>query len=760
MMKREPPILADLVFLGGGHAQVAAIKHFIMKPVPGLRLTIVTSQIRTPYSGMLPAFVEGVWQNDDIHIDLSYLACLANARLIISSCTGIDPNNKMLFFANRPALHFDILSINIGGQPDVDAIPGAREFSIPVKPIGKFQRSFSDFATRTSPGQIGIIGGGAAGCELALALDRHFKNRSQTTKLTLYSRSQTLLPGMAPQAGLLMLKALHAAGISICLGKEVVSVEKQSLCLADDQQHDCDVCFLVTPVRPPDWLKQSGLDLDNNGFIAVRSTLQTRRYPFIFAAGDIASLDGVARPKAGVFAVRAGPVLARNLRLFIDGKPLTRWRPQSQYLAIIGTADGEAIACRGRVAVKSSLILTWKRWIDRRFMTQYQKIAMPTPVAPRPFAGLTAPSYDDPALAGIRCMGCAAKIGRDVLSNALGTARQAAIDAGADPALITFDNTGDDGMASDVGPIPSVPRNRQVVQSVDSLSEIISDPFVFGRIAALHALSDLYAAGAQPLSALAIITVPEASVTIQTNQLTQILTGALIALAEHGTRLVGGHTSEGSHLTAGFSVTGHAPKPKTINVGPGSYWLLLSKPIGSGIIMAGHMQGLAPTDGFDAAVSVMTQSNAAAADIFAENHVIAATDVTGFGLARHAENLMERIGLGRCDIDMQAIPLLEGVEPLARMGVTSSLVGSNKAATTLHPVTPDGAIPDWYDTILFDPQTSGGLLGVFAPDDAFEALSALERTNHRAAIIGVVQQQGNGIGIAGTLRLNPEDGAV
>jgi selenide,water dikinase len=760
MMNREPPILADLVFLGGGHAQVAAIKHFIMKPVPGLRLTIVTSQTRTPYSGMLPAFVEGVWQDDDIHIDLSYLARLANARLIVAPCTGIDPINKTLLFANRPALHFDILSINIGGHPDVDAIAGAGEFAIPVKPISRFQRKFSDFASRTAPARIGIIGGGAAGCELALALDRYWKNRGQTPQLTLFSRSQTLLPGMAPRAGLLMLKALHAAGVSMCLGKAVVSVEKHKLHLDDGEQHDCDACFLVTPVRPPDWLARSGLELDKDGFIAVRPTLQTRRYPFIFAAGDIASLDGFDRPKAGVFAVRAGPVLARNLRLFLYGKPATRWRPQFHYLALIGTADGEAIACRGRVAVKSSLMLTWKQWIDRRFMRQYQQITMPEPEAPRPFAGLTAPSSDDPALAAIRCMGCAAKAGRDVLSNALLSARQAAIDAGADPALIGLDHAEGDGLASDVGAVPAVPRNRRLVQSVDSVSEIISDPFLFGRIAALHALSDLYAVGARPLSALAIITLPEASVTIQTNQLTQLLSGAVIALAEHGVRLAGGHTSEGGRLTVGFSVTGHAPKPKTISARPDSCLLVLSKPIGTGIVMAGHMQGLAPAGGFDAAVSVMTQSNAAAADIFAKNHVIAATDVTGFGLARHAENLIERIGAGRCDIAMAVIPLVEGAESLARQGVASSLVGSNKAATTLHPPPPDGAIPDWYSPILFDPQTSGGLLGVFAPDDALKALAALKRTNHRAAIIGVVHQQGHGIGIVDTLRPNPEDGAV
>ena len=341
MKNREPPILADLVFLGGGHAQVAAIKHFIMKPVPGLRLTIVSSQTRTLYSGMLPAFVEGAWHDDDIHIDLSYLARLANARLIVASCTGIDPNNKMLFFADRPALHFDILSINIGGQPNVNAIPGAREFSISVKPVSTFHSSFLEFATRGSPGRIGIIGGGAAGCELALSLNRYLKNRGQTPKITLYSRSQSLLPGMAPRAGRLMFKALLAAGISICLGKAVVSVQKQRLYLADDQSHDCDFCFLATPVRPPGWLAHSGLDLDNEGFIAVHPTLQTRRYPYIFAAGDIASLDSVRRPKAGVFAVRAGPVLARNLRLFIDGKPVTKWQPQSQYLALIGTADGK-----------------------------------------------------------------------------------------------------------------------------------------------------------------------------------------------------------------------------------------------------------------------------------------------------------------------------------------------------------------------------------------------------------------------------------
>ena len=136
-MEREPPILADLVFLGGGHAQIAAIKSFAMNPIPGLRLTIVTANIRTPYSGMLPAYVEGVWDDDDLHIDLAHLAQFSGARLIVAPCNGIDADGRKLLFDDRPPLHFDILSLNIGSQPDLGAIKGAVDHVIPVNPFKK-----------------------------------------------------------------------------------------------------------------------------------------------------------------------------------------------------------------------------------------------------------------------------------------------------------------------------------------------------------------------------------------------------------------------------------------------------------------------------------------------------------------------------------------------------------------------------------------------------------------------------------------------
>jgi NADH dehydrogenase, FAD-containing subunit len=228
-MDRHTPILADLVFLGGGHAHVSAIKNFAMKPIPGLRLTIVTSGIRTTYSGMLPGYIEGVWQDEDIHIDLMHLAQFAGARLIVAHCTGLDVDEKTLFFDERPPLHFDLLSINIGGQPDVKAIEGAENNTIPVKPITNFQTSFDALLKAGLPKKIAVIGGGAAGSELALAINKRWNAHGVTPHITLYSRSSKLLPRMSPRAAHLMLKALYDAGVKLQLGRAVQKIEKTVL---------------------------------------------------------------------------------------------------------------------------------------------------------------------------------------------------------------------------------------------------------------------------------------------------------------------------------------------------------------------------------------------------------------------------------------------------------------------------------------------------------------------------------------------------
>ncbi len=763
-MKREPPILADLVFLGGGHAQIAAIKSFAMNPVPGLRLTIVTANIRAPYSGMLPAYVEGVWDGDDIHIDLAHLAQFSGARLIVTPCTGIDADGHKLLFNDRPALHFDILSINIGGQPDLAAIEGAADHVTPVKPIAEFQKAFDDLLASGLPNRIAVIGGGAAGCELALALNKRWRNHGALPQMTLYSRSTKLMPQMAPRASHLMFGSLLDAGIKLQLGRAVDKIDAGMIWFGDNTSDAFDACFLVSAVRPPRWLSKTGLALDDNGFIAVQPTLQSSSHSNIFAAGDIATISGSQRPRAGVFAVRAGPVLAKNLRKYLHGHALKRWSAQRRYLAIIGTADNGAIASWGHFGLKADGFLALKYWIDRRFIAKYQQLTMPNPPPPLPFGGLdtdidSGPDGDpsqrhcDPVFAAMRCLGCAAKASHTVLANALEDAVSMAVSNGADPALMP-----EAGIEADAAIMAPPPAGYQLVQSVDVISEIVSDPFMLGRIAAVHALSDLYAALATPTSALAIINLPEANLSIQTNQLTQILAGGLFALSEAGVKLNGGHTSEGGALSVGFSVTGHSKKKQAAvpvtAVSGDDLVLVLTKPLGTGVIMAGHMQLVAKGQWVDGAIRQMAASNQQGAKHFLRKGVFAATDITGFGLARHAQNLSLRLGASGCRLDLSSLPLLDGVLALLSSGIRSSLHDQNRAAVQIDASGLRGASGAQFDAhieTLFDPQTSGGLLGVFPRDAANRLVATLHKDGQIAAIIGRLDFTKAGVHLTGNM---------
>ena len=763
-MKREPPILADLVFLGGGHAQIAAIKSFAMNPVPGLRLTIVTSNIRTPYSGMLPAYVEGVWNDDDLHIDLAHLAQFSGARLIVAPCTGIDADGHKLLFNGRPPLHFDILSINIGGQPDIGTIEGAADHVIPVKPIAEFQKAFDHLLTAGLPNRLAVVGGGAAGCELTLALNKRWRDHGASPQITLYSRSTRLIPRMSPRASHLMFGVLLDAGIKLQLGRAVDKIDEGMIQFGDNTSDAFDACFLVSAVRPPRWLSTTGLALDNSGFIAVQPTLQSKSHANIFAAGDIATISGSPRPRAGVFAVRAGPVLAKNLRKYLYGQALKRWSAQKRYLAIIGTADSGAIASWGKFGVKADWFLALKYWIDRRFMGKYQQLTMPTPPAPRPFACLDADHasesggdsiqhHRDPVFATMRCLGCAAKASHTVLANALEDAVSLAVSNGANPDLMP-----EAGIETDAAIMASPPAGHQLVQSVDVLSEIVSDPFMLGRIAAVHALSDLFAVLATPTSALAIINLPEANLSIQTNQLTQILAGGLFALSEAGVKLTGGHTSEGGALSVGFSVTGHSKqKPPIVPVNGASgddLVIVLTKPLGTGVIMAGHMQLLAKAQWVDDAIQKMAVSNQQAATHFLTNGVLGATDITGFGLARHAQNLSLRLGARGCHLDLSSLPLLDGASTLLSSGIRSSLHEQNRVAVQIdasYLEDVSGTKFDAHIEMLFDPQTSGGLLGVFPRDNANRLVATLYKDGQTAAIIGRLDFTNVGVHLTGNM---------
>ena len=753
-MQTSHPIIGDLVLVGGGHAQIAVLKAFAMKPLPGLRLTLVTNSSRTPYSGMLPGYVEGLWQDEDLHIDLRHLAAAANARIIVAAVNGISADLQQIYFDDRPALSFDVLSINIGGQSNMTIIDGASNHAIPVKPIAKFQNHFETLISQKSsqnlPKKLAVIGGGAAGCELALALITRWRAETGVApELSLITDKDRLMPQMAPKAGNLVDKKLRESGAAILYGSRATTIDTDKLTIDSGKTIDFDVCFLVTQVAAPSWLADTGLDLDSDGFVMVAPTLQSTSHPYIFAAGDVATVSDNARPKAGVFAVRAGKFLARNLRRYILAESLISWTPQTDYLALIGTGDRRAIAVRGGIVMTGRLFWHLKCWIDRRFMKKFGNLSMPIAPPITHFAGLLkkqsseqdkfALSRHDPAFSSIRCLGCAAKASHQVLQVAMRDAVALAVKKGADQDLMPAA-----GLEADSAFLPATPGEFGWVQSVDILSEIVSDPFLLGEIATVHALSDIYASLSKPLFSSVIINLPEAELSIQTNQLTHILAGALLAHSQAGVRVVGGHTSEGGRLSVGFTVTGSSTSPpaKIVLDKNEDLQVILTKPLGTGVIMAAQMQLRADAGWVDDAIANMRHSNRQAAEIFLQNNAIAATDVTGFGLARHAQNLATRVGITGCTIDLAAIPLLDGVTHLFEAGILSTLHAQNQLAVTIHD---ENLQYKNRSSVLFDPQTSGGLLGVFSAKDAENAVTELIKTGCRAAVIGHLDQHFAGI---------------
>ncbi len=436
------------------------------------------------------------------------------------------------------------------------------------------------------------------------------------------------------------------------------------------------------------------------------------------------------REKAGVYAVRQGPPLAKNLRRALAGRRLRRAVPQRHALALIGTGDRHAVASRGRHEAYGAILWHLKEWIDRRWMRRYTELPV-----------MTAEGGEE----DMRCGGCAAKVPAEVLGRVV-----ARLDAAASDAVAIGLGSPDDAA------LLSFPGAPPLLQTVDFFRAMVSDPYLFGRIAATHALGDIYAMGGLPDTALAIATLPPARPAIVEEDLFHMLKGGTEVLEAAGAVLVGGHSAEGAELALGFAVTGR-PRPGRLmrkgGLKPGDR-LLLTKPLGTGVILAAEMRGRAAARSVEAAIAAMLQPAAAASACLASYGATACTDVTGFGLLGHLMEMLTASSTPELTVgarlDPEAIPALDGALALLAGGLTSSLHGANFAA--LAALVPGAAEPDpALVALLVDPQTAGGLLAGVPGESAALCLDELCRLGYRAAAIGVVVAGG----LAPLVRLDP-----
>ena len=729
MHTNSDPFQKDVVLVGGGHSHLHVLKKFGMKPQSGLRVTLISRDLVTPYSGMVPGLIAQNYKTDESLIDLRKLSKFAGARFIHASATNLDLSKRLISVDGRPDVRFDLLSLDTGSVPKSSDISGA-ENALPVKPINLFLKEQAEInkeiSDKSDNYNIVIVGGGAGGVELSLSLDQQLRSSNHSLiktpeKLSIFiiEGFSTLLPNFNKTARRKIIDVIKKRRITAITDTKINQINTDSVILSNGKILPADRTILVTNAEAPSWLADTGLALDRNGFIRIDKNLRSVSHPIVYATGDIASLENYDLPKSGVYAVRQGPYLAENLRRAAIEFPLKKYKPQKQTLALITTGDGRAIAARGSIMLSGKWVWHWKDWIDRRWIEKYQNL-------PQMSATKKSNGKDD-IIEEMRCGGCGAKVASTILHQALDR-----LPAQTKQGLVQGLESPDDAAVI----IP--PSGKALIQSVDQFRSFIDDPYIFAQIASNHCLGDIFAMGAKPHSALAAILLPHNNENIISDDLYQLLLGATKTLSEADAVLAGGHTGEGAEMAFGLTVNGYVDPEKIMRKGalkPQDI-LILTKPLGTGILFAADMQGKSRGDWIEQAITSMQRSLGPLVPILQKYRVEACTDVTGFGLLGHLVEMLNASNVS-ASLNLSSLPLLEGAAELSRQGIESTLKEDNQNAMTgYHKPISHNAYP-----ILFDPQTAGGLLFSISEDFAEECVAELIKTSAPdATIIGSVNE--------------------
>ncbi|MBM4003107.1 MAG: selenide, water dikinase SelD [Planctomycetes bacterium] len=728
----------DIVLLGVGHTNAHILRMWRMGALPGASLTCVSNFPIATYSGMLPGVLAGQYEPEQFEIDLVRLCAAARARLVLDSVVGLDRVNRMIQFASRPALAFDLLSIGIGSTPSDAGLAYRGEALLPIKPMQTFLerlRARCTHVMRSGAQKLRwvVVGAGAGGCEVAMCLPAACQRWFPGLPIegTIVTAADRIGNGLAAGTVARIERLFQSRSITVRTKLRVLEVGDDACRLHNGEQLPADLVIWATDARPPDLLERLGLSRDPRGFLRVRRTLQSVDDDHIFVVGDSASIDGESIPKAGVYAVREGPILWRNLLHAVTSTPMEEYVPQRDFLRLLNTGDWAGIGEYRGWSFAGEWVWRHKDRIDSRFMRMYQDYQ------PAEMNGSSAPADSAPTM---RCAGCGGKVAGSVLGRVLNR-----LEVPSHPQVeLGLERPDDAAIIRSVDP-------TSIAVTVDFFAAPLDDPYLLGRIATQHAASDLFAMGATPIAALAMATIPTGPAVKQEELLYQMLAGSLRELRRMGATLVGGHTIEGPALTLGFTMLGSVGQGRTKGQLKEGDCLLLTKPLGSGILLAAHQRAACRAAWMSGLVDAMLSSNQGPATLTGEFAVSGLTDVTGFGLAGHLLEMLRASGLA-AEITLSSLPLLHGVASCVGDGIQSTLAPANRAAEEeIRASEADRRRPEY--VALFDPQTCGGLLLGVTPDrvDAF-----IERCAHEFATtvarIGTVRRLDQQVGCRVSIR--------
>ena len=735
-----------VALLGIGHTNAHIVRMWKMNPIDDAQLVCISNHPVATYSGMLPGVLAGQYSTQQMEIDLVRLCASARARLILDSVIGLDVERQQIQFESRPPLRYDVMSIGIGSMPNQSGVDAKSSVLLPIKPMQTFLARLEKRVAKLQaiaderPLRVAVVGGGAGGVEIAFCLPKRIeailkKRRYPSCELHVFQAGSRLVPGMYESTAEMVKDQLAKRGIQVHFGRRVIKVRGKGVTLANPDRESTarsedssfmpmDLVLWATSATAPPLLANLGLPTDPNGFLRTKETLESVADHRIFVVGDSGTIDNVSRPKAGIFAVRQGPILFSNIKNTLLRRENDVFQPQKDYLKLLNTGDGYTIGEYLGRTFYSKWAFRWKDYIDQKFMKMYQDYSMPMMKN-----GMVVGSDDSPEM---RCLGCGGKVSTSVLSRVFER-----LEIKQRPEVIIGLDSADDAAV--------IKLSGQTAVTTDFFAAPLDDAYLVGRMAALNSLSDAWAMNAEPVAALTIATLPFTSRRtehLQEDLLHEMLSGAIHEFNLANVSLVGGHTIEGPRTTLGFTVLANQ-RPKMTWAKSGlkkGDILLLTKPIGSGVLLAAHMEALCRADWFLSLRSHLVTGNQTSAEISAKHKVAAVTDVTGFGLAGHLFEMLKASNVS-AELSLDDLDVLPGAIELSEQGIESTLAPANRVVEN-HIDVLDSLRDDSkarYD-LLFDPQTCGGLLLAVSPAKLSGLCGELESAGVKPCKIGRIQK--------------------
>ncbi len=711
-----------IALLGVGHTNAHLVRMWKMKPRSDAELVCVSNFPIATYSGMLPGVLSGQYPPEQMEIDLVRLCRSAGCRLIVDDVQSIDRAKKLILFERRCPLPYDVISIGVGSRPATSNVEFAADAPLElIKPMPTFlqrlTRRLEKLSARSDRKiEAVVVGGGVGGIEISFCLLTRLKRLfpGTETRVTLVAGG-TFAGGTAQDTQRRIRQALRERQIVLVEKNNVRRVGSNSVQLDNSTEIPADIVLWATAATAPELLESLDVEKDSRGFLAIRPTLQSVSDNSIFAVGDSGTLVENPTAKAGVFAVRQGPVLWENIGRYLTRRPLISYKPQKNFLKLMNTGNGKAIGEYWNRASYRTLMWRIKNEIDVKFMKKYQDY--------RPMQRWFSDASSSDAM---RCLGCGGKVSSASLRAVLSE-----LDTGTSPNVVVGLDAADDAA------VIACPE-KQITATVDFFAAPFDDPYLMGKITAVHAVSDCFAMGATPTSALAMVQIPVGHPRGQQRVLRELLSGANDEFRRLGASIVGGHTIEGPSTLMGFTVLARQVVKPILKSGlkPGDQ-LILTKPLGSGVLLAAHMRNRCRGPWFVELCEQMQRGNEICLELAKRYSISAMTDVTGFGLAGHLLEMLDASQL-RATLELTAVPALAGSLELIAEGIESTLAPDNRVAESRIGI----SAPTWDRArfqLLFDPQTSGGMLLGVNPRDVDNVLNELRAASFlQATAIGTV----------------------